>query len=206
MFNLFYNLYYETSKTRPLLFYNNGLYFVRQTFSTGICLYFTKEEHTTVVFLNESLMISSNNYPNGYPTLRHLYDNCVRKFEAAEGLLSIRLMDTKLAVGDILAVGTGIIPFFDNAVYGIATALKSPVRDNHPRGIYIKPSKFFGLKMWIIFQPYRPLPPSLFQFSTRNTGFLLEISSVLESGKYNLFMLLNDTRQVLLKGRNQCCP
>ncbi len=143
---------------------------------------FTKEEHTTVVPLNESLLISSNNYPNGYPTLRLLYDNCVRKFEAEEGLFRITFIDTRLSVDDILAVGGGVYPFFDNAVYGILTAVKTPVRDNHPRAIYIKPTNFFGLKMWVIFKPYLSVSP--FQFSTRNTGFLLEISSVWESGKY----------------------
>ena len=134
-----------------------------------------------MVPLNESLMISSNNYPNGYPTLNRRYDNCVRIFEAEEGLFQITFIDTKLSVDDILAVGGGTYPFFDNAVYGIISPMKSPVRDNHPKSVYIKPTKFFGLKMWVAFKPYRSV--SVFQFSTRNIGFLLEISSVLESGK-----------------------
>ncbi len=147
-------------------------------------MYFPGEEPTTIVTLNKSLKISSNNYPDIYPILPFLYDDCVRKFEAEEGVFRIRFIDTKLSVDDILAVGTGIFPFFDSAVYGIASAIKSPIRDNHPSAIYIKPTTFFGLRMWILFKPYQQRHPSIFQFPTRATGFLLEISPVLESGKY----------------------
>ncbi len=143
-------------------------------------MYFPEEDYTTVLPVNESMMISSNGYPDGIAS----YDQCVRKFETNKGLFRIRFLDTKVSVTDILAVGGGAFPFFDNAVYGIATAAKSPIRDNHPSAIYIKPAK-----MWIFFK--RSDYPSVFQFSTPNTGFLLEISSVLESGKYYFTLMID---------------
>ena len=61
-----------------------------------------------------------------------------------------------------------------------------PVRSNFPLGIYVPPT-IVGSLMWIVFGVGQEgTTSSLHQFSSINSGFLLEISAVKESGNNNI--------------------
>ena len=143
-------------------------------------------EHTVHLNLHDAVNVSSNNYPKEYPTT-HAYDACTRKFSSSEGIFKIKLVDTTIAFDDTIGIGFGINPSFASTVYATNSAAKMPIRNNHPKSIYVLPS-ILGSKMWIVFGVANNVNyAGLYQFSTINWGFLLEVSLVEETGMYFFF-------------------
>ena len=153
-----------------------------------------KAEFKNIIELrtNDTVHISSNNYSRefttdyyswwiigNYPTTPFV---CIRTVHIKEGLLRIKFVDSKISPEDVVAIGFGLIPMFHTAIYATLAALKMPIRDNHPKSVYIKPT-IFGANMWILFSSANSFNSrSMFQFPSQNTGFRLEISAVQEYG------------------------
>ena len=140
------------------------------------------EDYVLVLNMGDRLNLTSNMYPNSYP-IYEFYTTCYRRFSINEGALKIRILDSRISIEDTIAIGMGVNPSVTSVVYATNAAAKMPVRGNHPDVIYV-PSTIIGTHMWIVFGVAQQLDfLGLHQFSTINSGFLMEISAVDQPGK-----------------------
>ena len=126
------------------------------------------------------LNVYSTNYPAEYPTYNFA---CVRVLSTNGGIFRIQILDSSIAVEDTIGIGAGHIPTFESTIYSTNTGVQMPQRDNHPKDIYVL-STFVGSFMWIVFgASYAEISKNLHQYSTINSGFLLQISVMKYHGK-----------------------
>ena len=144
--------------------------------SSAIAMCIEREaDYRLELSIGETVNVSSNRYPLEYPTIG-AFQGCQRQF-STDGAFKITILDSRISVEDTIGIGVGLTPSFASTVYATNAALKMPVRDNHPMSIYVPPS-IFGSYMWIVFGVGQEgITPSLHQFSSVNSGFLLEIIS-----------------------------
>ena len=139
------------------------------------------DEYRKILDIGETLNISSNNYPRQYPIAKP-FGACVRRYSARNGgTFKFNILDAQIGLQDTIGIGIGLNPSFASTLYATNSAIKMPVRDNHPQSIFI-PSLPVGSHMWLVFG-VGTKTNGLLQFSTISTGFLVQISIVEEPGK-----------------------
>ena len=158
-------------------------------FYPGICVeipYFQHNVPRVELAIGEARYIASNNYPFEYPA----GEECTRRFISTDkGFFKVTFVDISIGNEDNIGIGWGLNPSFASTIYAASAVAKMPIRDNHPKSIFIPPT-LFGTSMWIVFGVVNRYPPkgpvyytkSLHQFDTIDVGFLVEISLVTETG------------------------